>query len=139
MMLDQSIVPKVQSDILVWISFLLLFSAAYALLKRQYDIAALTLLCFFTSINYWADPQYGFRRDLDRIVVGIGFCYLAFKAKLIHLKNNLFWACLLGVCAFYVMGWYIYLLGHIWPSTLLHCGVHLCGNASIVLFCSNPN
>lgn len=128
--------PKDQANIIFAISFLIIFTSIYAFSKKYYDVAFFCILAFVTSINHWRDAQFGFRRNVDMLVVNIGFIYLFIRAIILGIKSVLFWFFFLAVGICFVATWHLYLQGHIWMSTLVHCVLHLCGNSTVVLFCS---
>lgn len=132
---EKSFLPKDQSDLLFWTSFLILFTAIYAFIKRKYDISAFCFLVFITSLNHWRDPQFGFRRNLDVAAVCLGFMYIFLRAILINVRSLVFWTCYLVVVLLFGVGWNIYDMGYVWESTYSHCLLHFFGNVAVVLFC----
>lgn len=133
---DTPILQKDHSDILFWTSFLILFSSFYAFSKRRFDAFVICILIFATSLNYWRDPKYGFRRDLDVFVVWSGIFYLFICAIINKVWSPLFWFFYVSTLLLFPIGWYIYNQGYVRLSVLLHCLFHLCGNLSVVIFCS---
>ena len=127
--------PKDQSDILLLISFLIGFTAIYAFNKKIYDLFVICMIVLITSLNHWRDPKFGFRRNLDMVAVCTGFIYIFVRAVLINIESLLFWGCYIAGVLLFLTSWYLYDKGYVWLSTYLHCLVHLCGNASVVLFC----
>jgi len=132
---EKPFLSKDQSDLLFWISFLILFTAIYAFIKRKYDISAICFIVFITSLNHWRDPQFGFRRNLDIAAVCLGFMYIFLRAILNNVRSLVFWTCYLAVVLLFGVGWHIYDMGYVWESTYSHCLLHLCGNVAVVLFC----
>lgn len=128
--------PKNQSDLLFWISFLIGFTAIYAFIKKKYDIFVICIIVFITSLNHWRDPMFGFRRNIDMFAVCSGFIYVFVRAIILKIDSPLFWICYITVVLTFPLGWYIYNQGYLWESTYIHCLLHLCGNTSVVLFCS---
>jgi hypothetical protein len=134
--LTENIIPKEQSQILFALSFGIAITAMYALVKKQYDIAVICFAGFLTSINFWNDPKYGFARSLDILVITGGFTYLCWRAVTQNVTSYAFWLCFFMFILLYLIGHHLYDQGYIWLSTLTHCGVHLFGNGTFVLFCS---
>jgi len=129
--------PKDQSDILFWLSLLIGVTAIYAFHKKQYDAGVLCIIILLTSLNHWRDPKFGFRRNVDMFVVCVGFIYLFVRAIILKINSLLFWICYVAVVLLFPASWYLHNRGHVWLSTFLHCGLHLCGNASVVIFCGS--
>ena len=130
------LVPKENANVIFYMSFLIAITAIYALSKKYYDIFVFCFLALLTSLNHWRDARFGFRRNVDMLVVNIGFIYLFVRAIILRVKSWLFWICYFMVVLCYPIGWYLLYQGHIWMSTLVHCVLHLCGNSTVVLFCS---
>jgi hypothetical protein len=128
--------PKEQSNVIFAFSFLIGLSAIYAFYKKQYDIFLVSILIFITSLDHWRDPQYGFRRNLDIFVVSAGFVYLCIRAIIRKIKSRLFWFSFIAVILSFYISWHLYYQGHVWLSTISHCILHICGNMSVILFCS---
>ena len=66
-----------QARFLYRISHLSLLSAAYALYRGHIDLACIPATVFITSINYWRNPEYGWRRNLDIAAVHASVLYQA--------------------------------------------------------------
>ena len=132
---DDPLLPKEQSDTLFWISFLIGFTAIYAFNKKKYDIFVICVIVLITSLNHWRDPKFGFRRNIDILAVLFGFFYIFARAIIMKITSPLFWICYIAVVFLYPFGWYVKDHGYIWGSACVHCLLHLCGNASVVLFC----
>ena len=54
---------------LMYSSCLTSFSVYYAYKNKYYTNFVSIGILLFTSINHWRKPEYGFRRDMDRVVV----------------------------------------------------------------------
>lgn len=132
----EEFLPKDQANIIFAISFLIIFTSIYAFSKKYYDVVFFCILAFFTSINHWHDAQFGFRRNVDMLVVNVGFAYIFIRAIILGIKSVLFWFFFLAVGICFVATMHLYHQGHVWMSTLVHCVLHLCGNSTVVLFCS---
>ena len=66
---DDLILPREQYLLLWKISWISLFSCAFAIYRGYYDLACVPGGVWLTSINYWKKPMYSYRRTLDIVVV----------------------------------------------------------------------
>ena len=129
-------IPKEQADTLFYISFLIAFTSAYTLYKRKYDLFVLSVLVLITSLNHWRDPQIGFRRNIDIAIVWICTIYVFIIAVFVkRIKSVVFWVFYFTAAFSFWVSWYLFVNGYIWHSTLTHCILHVCSNASIMLVC----
>ena len=75
------VLPPKFSRILLLTSFGALATISKAIEVGRKDCTILTTLLFITSVNYWREPRYGLRRNLDILVVIlnlVGYAYTAF-------------------------------------------------------------
>ena len=129
-------IPREQAEIIFYVCFLMVFTSIYAFIKRQYDLSILSMVVLFTSLNHWSDPQIGIVRNLDIVASWFGFIYVVLRVFFIQRGITvLFWMFYFVAVFAYVVGWYLFNNGHILYSTISHCIVHLCCNASIILLC----
>ena len=129
-------IPSEQAEIIFYICFLMVFTSIYAFVKRQYDLSVLTMIVLFTSLNHWSDPKIGIVRNIDIAASWFGFIYVALRV--VFIKSGIsvvFWVLYFVALSSYIFGWYLFYNGNIWYSTISHCIVHLCCNASIILLC----
>ena len=133
--IEPPLLPKEHSDVLFTISFLILFTTIYAFSKQKYDIAVICFIVFFTSLNHWRSPKFGFRRNVDLVAVISGFLYIFVRAIVLDIKSLIFWGFYLAVVFLFPLGWYVQDQGYIWEATYVHCMLHLCGNTAVILFC----
>lgn len=121
------------------LSFISFFSFMYALYCECYDLAAVPGGVFLTSINYWREPVYGWRRNLDMSYVACALIYQNYRAY--HLLSSpsqmpalLTYYTLMGVGMMcYSLSVHLYKKKDIWSSTYVHCLVHLLANTANVL------
>ncbi len=59
-------------------SFLMALSFIFALYFNEGYISIYFFLLFLTSINFWRKPEYGLRRNLDKMLVYCGVIYTLF-------------------------------------------------------------
>jgi hypothetical protein len=86
-------------------SFFMLFSSIVSYIKNdKYKFIYYTIL-FITSINFWRDPIYGLRRNMDLCIVYFGIPFTL--TQLYLLKNDFYMYCILSMClcclVFYIM------------------------------------
>lgn len=127
------------------ISFISFLSSIYALQCECYDLAAVPGGVFLTSINYWREPVYGWRRNLDMSYVACALIYQNYRAY--HLLSSpsssssslpalLTYYTLMGIgMVCYSLSVHLYKKKDIWSSTYVHCLVHVLANiANVVLY-----
>ena len=123
------------------VSFISFFSFMYALHCECYDLAAVPGGVFLTSINYWREPVYGWRRNLDMSYVACALIYQNYRAY--HLLSSpsqmpalLTYYTLMGIGMMcYSLSVHLYKKKDIWSSTYVHCLVHVLANiANVVLY-----
>ena len=116
----------------VW---LFMFSAIYAAWKRHYDIAAISLIIFGTSMLYWRKPSLGWRRNVDIAIVVLAFAYFLRKSFYSKNRDTLF-LIMIGVIIAYSLARYLGSDGAMQHyATAAHCFMHVIGNTGIVIYC----
>ena len=88
-----------------------------------------TCVCSVFAQNYWIDPQYGLRRNMDIACVQLAMwlhLWYAYSPLYITIQG-------LGV-AFYGISWYYQKRDALWRATLCHAMVHVCANGSIMMY-----
>ena len=121
------------------VCFISFFSLMYALHCECYDLAAVPGGVFLTSINYWREPVYGWRRNLDMSYVACALIYQNYRAY--HLLSSpsqmqalLTYYTLMGIgMVCYKLSVCLYKKKDIWSSTYVHCLVHVLANTANVL------
>ena len=127
--------PIMLSHVIFALSFAILGTAIYAFKKKRYDIAIIAFAAFLTSITHWSDPKFGIVRELDLFVIRSGYVYIFIRAIMLKIQSILFWICFISMGAFYILSHFLYNNGDKFGSFLTHCGVHIFGNAAVLLFC----
>jgi hypothetical protein len=74
------------SKFLFYSSFCMLISTLIAIYMNDIYITIYFFLLFLSSINYWRKPEYGFRRNIDLLVVNLGI--LGLLSQICLLKNE---------------------------------------------------
>ena len=95
-------------------------------------------LLFLTSINYWRKPEYGFRRNIDMLVVYIGVFIMLFQACLLKNEMNRYIYLSMGVCAiiFYITEHImVYFNNSQW--IIFHMTLHIYVSLSVILVIFN--
>jgi len=124
---SQLIVPQDHGYYMCIISFLNLLSSIYSLQKSAPDFATIYLAGFITSINYWRNPTYGFRRNVDMSFVALAFIYSLFKCIMINKLNSYFITSII-VSFMYSFSKFCYNHNYIWTSTIIHSLIHVSVN-----------
>ena len=125
------------SNLIYKVCYLLLITTLYGFYQQKYDLCTILFCGFLTSINYWRNPTFGLRRNIDMVAIPIGLVYHAVRAY--HYENWLPYYVLNGICiSFYPASCYFYRRKQYWTSTYLHCMMHIMGNVSFfVLYTKN--
>ena len=76
-------IPYKYSKYLFYSSFLMLLSFIFALYFNEGYVSIYFFLLFLTSINFWRKPEYGLRRNLDKMLVYFGVIYTLFYIYLL--------------------------------------------------------
>ena len=128
------IVPLEHGYYMCIISSLSLLSGVYALKKRIYNLAAVPIGVWLTSINYWHYPVYSWRRNLDMTYISGALVYQICKS---YSSQNIGYYCFLtgfGV-VFYPISWFLYKKKYLWSSTIAHSMIHIFSNlANVILY-----
>lgn len=128
------IVPLEHGYYMCIISSLSLLSGVYAIKKRIYNLAAVPIGVWLTSINYWHYPVYSWRRNLDMTYISGALVYQICKS---YSSQNIGYYCFLtgfGV-VFYPISWFLYKKKYLWSSTIAHSMIHIFSNlANIILY-----
>jgi len=75
--------PYKYSKYLFCSSFLMSVTALVTLYYDQGYTSLYYFLLFLTSINFWRRPEYGFRRQLDQLLVYSGCLYVLYNVFLV--------------------------------------------------------
>ena len=128
------------------VSFISFLSSIYAIYCECYDLAAVPGGVFLTSVNYWRNPVYGWRRNLDMSYVACALIYQNYRAYHLLMSSSsssssssqipglLAYYTLMGIgMGCYWLSLHLYKKKDIWSSTYVHCLVHLLANIANVL------
>ena len=114
-------------------SCLFLISFLYAVYRKHYAVSIAPGMIFITSINYWRNPDYSWRLDVDRTVVRTAILYqtiMAYNAEYAKPYYLVFTAALL-----YPLGQYYFDKGDYWKYTYIQMTCHILANVgNIILY-----
>jgi hypothetical protein len=120
---------------LVWVlSWSSLPAGIYALTRGYYDLSAVPLGVFATSLMYWTKPErYSCRRYLDMTYVGTALLYQGIRS--VGAEHMIWYYIVLciALCCYPVSEFYHD--RHSWAAALFHGGIHVFGNvANVILY-----
>jgi hypothetical protein len=125
---------KEQTTIIYNISFLSLGSSIYAIYNGYYYMSIYPGGVFLTSINYWRNPDYSWRRYLDICYVKYALICQLYKAYRAQYGREYYTVTFLAIC-FYILGFYYHKKNLYWHSTYSHCMLHIIANiANVILY-----
>jgi hypothetical protein len=148
-MMQSCILEPEYASCIYRVSFISFLSSIYAIYCECYDLAPVPGGVFLTSINYWRNPVYGWRRNLDMSYVASALIYQNYRAYHLlmsssssssssssHMPALLVYYTLTGISmGCYCLSLQLYKKKDIWGSTYVHCLVHLLANiANIFLY-----
>ena len=126
------------SKFLFYSSFSMLIATIISCIMNDIYITSYFLVIFITSINYWRQPEYGLRRDIDMFMVKFGFGALLWQLFL--LKSEFSRYCLVS---FMICGLFFYLIEHILVYMksvkwiVFHMAIHMYASCSALLVILN--
>jgi len=134
------IVPKSHANYLFYSSCIFLITGLYGVYKQLYFKSLTAFLMVITSINYWRNPVYGLRRNIDIFAAFVILLYNVYNSaghpRRLYLILWVLLAVLFYPISFYFKDKSIHL------STLCHSLIHIiCNIVAIILFSdidSNP-
>jgi hypothetical protein len=130
------VMPKPQADYLFYTSFGSLVGSLYGFYKKQYINSLGVFLIFVTSLNYWRNPVYGWRRNIDIItsILGLSINIITSHSHPRCIKLNLM---LFISLLFYPLGFY-FQHKSIHLSAFSHSLIHIIGNLVCISYYSDP-
>ncbi len=131
---NESVVEKKHGIILLTSSLLFGLNSIYGYYNYLYhdmkfnEIIFANTLVFLTSINYWRNPKYGLRRNIDIIIAVFNFCYN--HTVISHCYYSwIYYLGMTGVGGFYGLSW-LYHNKNRNLSCFFHVMVHISVNLS---------
>ena len=126
-----AVCPPDQATVCWYFAWLSLFSSLVGIYYGHYDLAFFTFLIFLTSLFYWRNPTYSWRRNLDIIVVQIGIIWHTYRA--LHAENKIpYFAFLFSGMGAFLLGWFFFKQGQTWLGTISHTFVHILMNVAVL-------
>lgn len=135
-MSEDTIIPRDHYNYLWRISWLSLFTSLYAAKQGHYDLAFVPGGIFLTSINYWRNPNYSWRRTLDINYVRLALAYQVYRAYKSQ-YSSMYYAITTCAVACYPIAIYYYKQNQLWKSVYFHSMIHILGNVSNVILYSD--
>ena len=129
------VVPRDHGYYMCIMASIWLLSGIYALNRGNYGFAAGPLGVWLTSINYWRNPTYGLRRNIDMC-----WCLIALFGTLQYSYISIH-----GLTSRYIMaisllsypvGWIVYIYEYFWLATIVHSMLHVFPNLANVILAS---
>jgi len=131
------ICPPLHSKYLLVISMSSLISGAYAIRQGLLHLSIVPLGVWTTSINYWRNPVYGWRRNLDLTYVPLALTYqLYYSRSMIRFTDYCVVSGVAILC--YPVAWYLHTIGWAWGGIVAHSGIHIFGNIANLILYSCP-
>lgn len=128
--------PQYIANYLWFLSWLSLVSGLFAIVMHHYDLCAVPLGVWFTSILYWAKPDYSWRRYFDITYVHLSLTYQLIRARDAEYRVAYYITVGIGMIAFPIAMYFKN--KSTWMSTFFHGLVHVFGNISnIILYAGN--
>lgn len=130
------VIPKKYGKRLYWTSYISLGTSLFSVYKNKLYILPIPLSVFLTSVNYWRNPIYGWRRNIDITTVCISGL-----SKLYIARNNIYNK---EIYLLFNIGIFLYLIARFMVqdpniSTMTHCMMHIVGNISVFILIYGTN
>ena len=116
---------------LAWLSFV---SGCVGVSQGHYDLSLVPFGVWTTSLLFWSNPVYGWRRRLDMFVVSSGVMYNYYRA---YTASHMIPYYAITGCAVicYPIGHYYHAKGQTWKGCMWHGGIHILASlGNIVLY-----
>jgi hypothetical protein len=125
------VVPKTHANYLFYTSFFSLLSSMFLFYKENNNYIY-TLSIFITSINYWRNPIYNWRRNIDMLVIFVSFFVIGIKfyrqSKIIDFLPTTIISFLFYLISYYFQEKSIHL------STFFHSLIHIYPNIKFIIY-----
>lgn len=118
------IVTKQQGQIICRVSVVCLPSAAYAMYCSVPHMALVPLSVYGSTQIYWRNPQKGWRRNLDIVVVTTCCLYQVYEATKAS-TGFYYFLCVKGVFITFLAGWILHNHGFPWCGMYAHALLHI--------------
>lgn len=125
------IIPKTHANYLFYTSFFSMLSSIFLFYKKNNN-CIYTLLIFITSINYWRNPVYDWRRTIDILVTVVSFCFIGknfyIQSQFIDFLQHTIISLLFYLISNYFQEDYIHL------CTFFHSLIHIYPNIKFIIY-----
>ena len=128
------IIPKNHARLLRTMSILAVLTGITGIINGKPVLGALTCIGSFFAQNHWKDPKYGWARTLDMAWVQLviwSHAYYIFNTP--HMYSY-YGIQSLGVLSYFI-SWYYQNRKNMIMATFYHGSLHVCANASLLLYC----
>jgi hypothetical protein len=125
------------SKFLFYSSFSMLISTLIAIYMNDIYITIYFFLLFLSSINYWRKPEYGFRRNIDLLIVNIGI--ISLLSQICLLKNefcrHIYMSLAFCSVLFYIIEHILVYMNNVkWIVFHMAIHIYISGSALFVIF-----
>ncbi len=133
---DRLVVPKTHANYLFYTSFFSLLSSIVLFYKKS-DNYMYTLSIFITSLNYWRNPIYNWRRNIDMIVIFLSFFVIGIK---FYIQSKL-----MDILPTTIISFLFYLISNYFQeksihlSTFFHSLIHIYPNIKFIQYEMNKD
>ena len=120
-----------QCSVLLKTSTILIFTVGYSYYREYYDFTFSTTAVFVTSIMYWSNPEYNWKRNLDMFISHFSVLHHCVRAYTAERYVPFYFFTMLGVLCYW-SSWKLYNQNKIWTSVYLHSGLHIMFNLAVL-------
>lgn len=122
-----------QATFLFWTSCIGLTTGFIGIYNGNPGLGISTCVGSLIAMNYWKNPIYGLRRNIDMASVQLLIWLHVYYAFYSPIKLIYFAIQIIGAL-FYFVSWHYHTPNSLWTSTLCHGATHMCANISLLLF-----
>ena len=134
------IVPYDCAELIYNLAPLSFISSIVALCNGHTDIWIVPFSVGCTTLLYWAQPTFGWRRNLDIATSSTGLLYQLYKIHMNDYHLRSYYMCKALAVLSYFAGHYYFARNRLWLSMYCHAGIHIFGNiGNILLYVSFPS
>ncbi len=130
---DPLFVPLHHRYFMCFVSNCCLIAGIHCYRRGFYALSASPLMTYASSINYWRNPVYGTRRNIDIFfVTGSLTLHTILSLKIDNMRVHYLYLTPI-VTLLYCTSWVFYRHNHYWCSTLAHGAIHVVANIMNVM------
>ncbi len=128
------IIPRDEARIIFRLASLSFLSSLYAIYRGHYDLSMVPFSVGCSTMLYWSEPRYGWRRNVDMTTVFLALMYQLYRTTAAEMVMPYYILTVLTI-ACYPAGIYQHQKGNIRTGVYIHSGMHWIGNiANFVLY-----